>query len=154
MIADAFKFPEINSILRWKDLFSSFNKIALIAVAAAVIGTLVFLIAGSKKADEAPKGVRNLAESSAVSANVGINYSLRPWLRPYVSFSDSHMPPLTVQGDPYGASPGNSRGQGAEAGVKIGSEQRVSIHRRLLNEYIDRGSAEARLGLSGECGMC
>ena len=70
--------------------------------------------------------VRNLAESSAVSANVGVNYSLRPWLRPYVSFSDSHMPPLTVQGDPYGASPGNSRGQGAEAGVKIGSEQRMS----------------------------
>ena len=41
MIADAFEFPEINSILRWKDLFPTFNKIALIAVAAAVIGSVI-----------------------------------------------------------------------------------------------------------------
>ena len=33
----ALDFPEINSILVWKDLFPSFNKIALIAVLAAVI---------------------------------------------------------------------------------------------------------------------
>ena len=72
MIADAFKFPEINSILRWKDLFSSFNKIALIAVAAAVIGTVVFLIAGSKSANEAPKGVRNLAETTVEFIENGI----------------------------------------------------------------------------------
>ena len=45
MIAESFSFPEINSILRWQDLFSSFNKIALIAVAAAVIGSLVFILA-------------------------------------------------------------------------------------------------------------
>ena len=64
MIAESFSFPEINSILRWKDLFSSFNKIALIAVAAAVIGSLVFILAGRKNAAEAPKGVRNLAETT------------------------------------------------------------------------------------------
>ena len=29
----ALEFPEINSILRWKDIFPGFNKIALIAVA-------------------------------------------------------------------------------------------------------------------------
>ena len=59
----ALEFPPINEILRWKDLFPTFNKIALIAVAAAVIGTLIFLLAGSKDAKSAPKGVRNFAES-------------------------------------------------------------------------------------------
>lgn len=72
MIAEAFKFPLINSILRWKDLFTSFNKVALIAVAAAVIGTVVFLLAGSKDANTAPKGVRNLAESSVEFIENGI----------------------------------------------------------------------------------
>ena len=72
MIAEAFKFPAINSILRWKDLFESFNKIALIAVAAAVIGSLVFILAARKPADEAPRGVRNLAETSVEFIENGI----------------------------------------------------------------------------------
>ena len=59
----ALEFPPINEILRWKDLFPTFNKIALIAVAAALIGTLIFLLAGSKDAKVAPKGIRNFAES-------------------------------------------------------------------------------------------
>ena len=59
----ALEFPPINEILRWKDLFPSFNKIALIAVAAALIGTIVFLLAGNKDPMKAPKGVRNLAET-------------------------------------------------------------------------------------------
>ncbi len=54
MIAEAFSFPEINSILRWKDIFSTFNKVALIAVAAAVIGSLIFILAGRKNALAAP----------------------------------------------------------------------------------------------------
>ncbi len=58
----ALEFPPINEILRWKDLFPSFNKIALIAVAAALIGTIVFLLAGNKDHKTAPKGVRNFAE--------------------------------------------------------------------------------------------
>ena len=59
----ALEFPPINEILRWKDLFPTFNKIALIAVAAAVIGTLIFLLAGNKDHKVAPKGVRNITES-------------------------------------------------------------------------------------------
>ena len=58
----ALEFPEINSILRWKDLFPSFNKIALIAVLATLISTVIFLLASRKDASVAPKGVRNLAE--------------------------------------------------------------------------------------------
>ena len=58
----ALEFPPINEILRWKDLAPGFNKIALIAVAAALIGTVIFLLAGSKDHKTAPKGARNLAE--------------------------------------------------------------------------------------------
>jgi len=61
----AFEFPPINAILRWKDIIDpiNFNKVALIAVAAGLIGSIVFLLAGNKDASVAPKGVRNLAET-------------------------------------------------------------------------------------------
>jgi F-type H+-transporting ATPase subunit a len=72
VIAETFEFPEINAILRWQDLFVSFNKIALIAVLAGVIGTGVFLIAARKDASKAPKGVRNLAEVSVEFIEDGI----------------------------------------------------------------------------------
>jgi F-type H+-transporting ATPase subunit a len=72
VIAESFTFPEINSILRWKDIFPSFNKIALIAVLAAVIGSLIFILAARKDAAVAPKGVRNLAETSVEFIENGI----------------------------------------------------------------------------------
>ena len=59
----ALEFPPINEILRWRDLAPSFNKIAIIAVLAALVGTLIFLLAGNQDGMKAPKGVRNLAES-------------------------------------------------------------------------------------------
>ncbi|MET0145620.1 MAG: F0F1 ATP synthase subunit A [Ilumatobacteraceae bacterium] len=58
----ALEFPPINAILRWKDLFPTFNKVALIAVAAALIGIVIFLLAARKDGSKAPTGVRNLAE--------------------------------------------------------------------------------------------
>ncbi len=58
----ALEFPPINEILRWQDLFPTFNKVALISVAAALIGSIVFLLAGRKDATKAPTGVRNFAE--------------------------------------------------------------------------------------------
>lgn len=57
------EFPPINAILRWKDLFPSFNKVALIAVAAALIGIVIFLLAGSQDGTKPPRGIRNLAET-------------------------------------------------------------------------------------------
>jgi F-type H+-transporting ATPase subunit a len=72
VIAESFSFPEINSILRWKDIFPTFNKIALIAVLAAIIGSVIFILAGRKDANLAPKGVRNLAESSVEFIENGI----------------------------------------------------------------------------------
>jgi F-type H+-transporting ATPase subunit a len=56
------EFPPINEILRWQDIFPTFNKIALIAVAAALIGIVMFLIAARRDPMVAPTGVRNLAE--------------------------------------------------------------------------------------------
>ena len=68
----AFEFPEINAILRWQDVFPTFNKIALIAVAAAVIGSVIFLLAGNQDGTKAPKGVRNLAETTVEFVENGI----------------------------------------------------------------------------------
>lgn len=56
------EFPPINEILRWQDIFPTFNKIALIAVVAAFLGILLFLIASRRDPMVAPTGVRNLAE--------------------------------------------------------------------------------------------
>ena len=56
------EFPPINEILRWQDIFPSFNKIALIAVAAAFLGIMLFLLAARRDPMVAPTGVRNLAE--------------------------------------------------------------------------------------------
>lgn len=72
MIAEAFKFPELNAILRWDEIFSSFNKVSLIAVLSAVIGIVVFLIAGNKSSATAPKGVRNLAETTVEFIENGV----------------------------------------------------------------------------------
>ena len=55
-------FPPINEVIRWRDAFGNLNKIGMIAVLASGIAILIFLIASRYKANEAPKGVRNLAE--------------------------------------------------------------------------------------------
>ena len=60
----ALEFPPINAILRWKELFGSFNKISLIAIAAMLIGMTIFLLASKQDHRTAPRGVRNLAEST------------------------------------------------------------------------------------------
>ncbi|NBR66987.1 MAG: ATP synthase F0 subunit A [Actinobacteria bacterium] len=46
-----------------KDIFPGFNKIALIAVLATLISTVIFLLAVRKDHSTAPKGVRNFAET-------------------------------------------------------------------------------------------
>jgi F-type H+-transporting ATPase subunit a len=72
VLAEAFEFPEMNAILRWSDLFDSFNKIALITVLALVIGSVIFLLAGSKDGSKAPKGIRNFAESTVEFIENGV----------------------------------------------------------------------------------
>ena len=58
----AFDFPPINDLLRWKDVVPGLNKVGLIAIAAALIGSLIFLSAARKDPKVAQKGTRNLAE--------------------------------------------------------------------------------------------
>ncbi len=60
----SFEFPPINELLRWKDVVPGLNKVGMIAVAAALIGTLIFLSAARKDPKVAPTGSRNLAEVS------------------------------------------------------------------------------------------
>jgi F-type H+-transporting ATPase subunit a len=57
-----FHFPPINTLLRWKDITPGINKVVLISIAAALIGTVLFLIAANRDHKTAPKGARNLAE--------------------------------------------------------------------------------------------
>ena len=66
------EFPPINEILRWQDIFPTFNKIALIAVAAAVIGIVLFLLASRRDPLLAPTGSRNLAETTIEFIEEGI----------------------------------------------------------------------------------
>ncbi|PIE31604.1 MAG: ATP synthase F0 subunit A [Ilumatobacter coccineus] len=56
------EFPGINEVIRWVDLFPTFNKIALIAVAATLIGSWLFIKAAKTDHTVAPTGVRNFAE--------------------------------------------------------------------------------------------
>ncbi len=59
----ALEFPPINEIIRWQDLFPSFNKVAIIACLASLIGIAIFLAASRRDPLVAPTGVRNLAET-------------------------------------------------------------------------------------------
>ena len=58
----ALEFPPINEVIRWRELFPSFNKVGLIACLAVVIGSTIYIIAARRDPLVAPKGVRNLAE--------------------------------------------------------------------------------------------
>jgi F-type H+-transporting ATPase subunit a len=60
----ALEFPEISHILVWPDIFPSFNKVALISVAALIATVVIFLLAGRHDPLKQPTGVRNVAEAS------------------------------------------------------------------------------------------
>ena len=66
----------------------------------------------------APSTIK-LSQAKPASFNVGANYGLLSWLRPYAEFSDSFDPPLTEAQDPYGNLPKTSQGVGEEIGFKL-----------------------------------
>lgn len=72
MLAESLVFPPINELLRWQDIFPSFNKIALIAVLAALLGIGLFLLASRADPKLAPTGPRNLAEQAIEFVEEGI----------------------------------------------------------------------------------
>jgi F-type H+-transporting ATPase subunit a len=59
----ALEFPPINEVIRWKDIFPTFNKVALIACLASIIGITIYFFATRRDPLVAPTGVRNVAES-------------------------------------------------------------------------------------------
>ncbi|MFN3255655.1 MAG: F0F1 ATP synthase subunit A [Ilumatobacter sp.] len=72
LAAKGLVFPPINELLRWQDIFPTFNKIALIAVLASLIGIALFLVASRANPAVAPTGTRNLAESTIEFIEQGI----------------------------------------------------------------------------------
>lgn len=66
-----------------------------------------------------------LEKSSAVNFDVGIDYKLTSWLRPYLSASDSYNLPgslITFTASPYGIPPPIAHGVGEEAGLKFSTD--------------------------------
>lgn len=57
------EFPPINEVIRWREVFPTFNKVTMIACLAAIIGITIFLLASRKDPMKAPTGVRNVAET-------------------------------------------------------------------------------------------
>ncbi len=72
MLAESLVFPPINELLRWQDIFPSFNKIALIACLASLLGIGLFLLASRADPKLAPTGPRNLAEQAIEFVEEGI----------------------------------------------------------------------------------
>lgn len=68
----ALTFPPINEILRWRDLAPGLNKVGMIAIAAAVIGIVVFVLATRQDHRKAPTGVRNFAETTVEFIENGV----------------------------------------------------------------------------------
>jgi len=54
-----------------------------------------------------------------VDYDVGLDYALLSWLRPYIAASDSVTPPAVETPDPAGKNPVAGRGVGTEAGFKF-----------------------------------
>lgn len=59
----ALDFPPLSELLVWRDLASGVNKIAIICLLALVISVVLFAVAGTGNPLEAPKGIKNFAES-------------------------------------------------------------------------------------------
>ena len=68
----ALEFPPINEILRWREVAPSLNKVGLIAIAAALIAIVVFILATRQDHRKAPTGVRNFAETTVEFVENGI----------------------------------------------------------------------------------
>jgi outer membrane receptor protein involved in Fe transport len=64
-------------------------------------------------------GAIKLNDDKFLSYNVGANYALRDWLRPYFSISDSYSQPAGANNDPLGETLQAAHSVGGELGVKV-----------------------------------
>jgi outer membrane receptor protein involved in Fe transport len=68
-----------------------------------------------------------LSEGTSSDYNIGLNYGLTDWLRPYASASSSYNPPAIQLNGPYGDTVQPAKSRGYEAGLKFqGLNGRVS----------------------------
>ncbi len=77
----------------------------------------------SRNQSEAPAPLNSILDESDkkyTAFNLGANYRVTKWLRPYIEFSDSYNP-AGGSADPYGAGMKTANGIGEEAGLKIAS---------------------------------
>lgn len=74
----------------------------------------------SDRLNQLPGPVRWLSAKKSANYNFGVDYSFSRWFHPFISLSDSVMPPyLANRSDPYNNPPLVSHGIGAEAGLKF-----------------------------------
>lgn len=64
-------------------------------------------------------GAVKLNDDKFLSYNVGANYALRDWLRPYFSISDSYSQPAGANNDPMGETLQAAHSVGGEVGLKV-----------------------------------
>jgi outer membrane receptor protein involved in Fe transport len=86
-------------------------------------------------APPAPSQATLLKEKDMLSFNLGVDFRLNNWLRPYVAISDSYSPPSVLSNDPYGKQPDIANALGQEIGVKFFNETR-SISGSLSGYYV------------------
>ena len=64
-------------------------------------------------------------DTKTLSFNIGADYAIRPWLRPYFSASDSYNPPPIYVAGPMGVYPKSSHGIGGEVGIKVNNASKT-----------------------------
>ena len=104
----------------------------------------------------------NYALANTVNMDVGANYALLSWLRPYFDISTSYDPPAVLFSDPDGNLPKVGRGTGQEAGLKFtNASGTISgtlsyYHTKSTNEEYQLSSALTNdinpTGLNGRAG--
>ena len=78
-----------------------------------------YSVQSTEAAPPSPPSITTTLSTSAVSFNIGANYALNNWIKPYFSASDSYNPPPIFVAGPLGDYPVSSKGVGGEVGIKV-----------------------------------
>jgi hypothetical protein len=89
---------------------------------------------------QGPPTPYRFSKIDSVNFDVGADYALQRWLRPYFSISDAITPPQVLTPDPAGVSPVAGRGLGGEVGLKF-NNARHSVSGSLAF-YVAKGTNE------------
>lgn len=84
------------------------------------------------------------SESKNVNFNIGANYAIRDWLRPYVAASSSFNPPLEAGIGPDGVQVETSHALGGEVGVKL-QNRRGSLSATATYFYLNSDDEQQRI---------